>query len=133
MRIFVCSVFIAVACLFLHRSVVASDEPLRFRGQIVDEQSGKPLANVRVRVFDEIDIIMAAAWAVMPGQRAISTPRKPRGFAYPKATVTSDSGGRFSISTRLKGRCEIVVDRPGSKVGKRIANAPANKFLEIRL
>ncbi|HMJ07035.1 MAG TPA: hypothetical protein VK474_12315 [Chthoniobacterales bacterium] len=133
MRIFVGGVFLAVASLIWVGPVVASAEPLRFHGQIVDGQSGKPVANARVRVFDELDLVMAAASAVMAGQRAISTPRKPRGFAYPKATVTSDSRGRFSVTVRLKGRCEIIVDRPGSKAGKRIANAPANKFLEIRL
>ena len=133
MRCALCGIFIAAICLFLPRPVQAS-EPLRFYGQIVDGKTGKPLPHCRVRIFDEFDIIMAGAMAaISTRQGAIRTPRKPSGYASPKVVLTCDARGRFSTTLKLRGRCEMIVDRPGTRFWTRIDNAAANKFLEIRV
>lgn len=111
----------------------AAAESRRFYGQVVDAASGKPSGNVRIRVFNQVDIL-AAALRAMPALPNATSPsiRKPKGYAQPAATATSDANGRFALKVGDNGPSDLVCDGLGSGVGVRIAKAAANKFLEIR-
>ena len=111
----------------------ADAAPRRYYGQVVDAGSGKPLANVRIRVFNQVDIL-AAALRAMPALPNATSPslRKPKGYAQPAATVKSDANGRFALKVRDNGPSDLVCDGLGTGVGVRIANAAPDKFLEIR-
>ena len=104
-----------------------------FHGQVNDADTGKPLSNVRIRVFNQVDIL-AAGLRALPALPNATTPsiRKPKGYAQPAATAKSDANGRFAIKIRDKGPADLVCDRAGDGGGVRVANAAPGKFLEVR-
>ena len=121
--------FVATFCT----CATAVAETRRFYGQVVDATTGKPLANVRVRVFNQIDIVVAAVRA-LPRLPNTTTPslRKPKSYAQPAAITKSDARGRFAVNVPGTGPSDIVCDGLESDGGVRIANASPDKFLEIR-
>ena len=128
------SILLAATITLSFGSGTALAASQQFYGRVVDARTGKPLSNVRVRLFNQVDTITAAL-RVMPRLPNTTTPsiRKPKAYVQPAGTTRTDANGRFAIKARDVGPADIVCDRPsidGGGVG--IANAAAGKFLEIR-
>jgi hypothetical protein len=123
----------AVATVAILSAAAHAAEPRHFYGRVVDARTGKPLPNVRVRIFNQVDMVVAAL-RVHPGLPNATTPslRKPKAYVQPAATVRSDAAGRFSVRVRGVGPAEIVCDRADFAGGASVSNATAGKFLEIR-
>ncbi|HSH37579.1 MAG TPA: hypothetical protein VK993_02235 [Chthoniobacterales bacterium] len=128
------TILFAAAVTMLCSGATAVGASQQFYGRVVEAKTGKPLSNVRIRVFNQVDTITAAL-RVMPGLPNAITPsrRKPKAYVQPAAATRTDANGRFAVKARDLGPADIVCDQPGiGSGGVRIENAAAGKFLEVR-
>jgi hypothetical protein len=114
--------FLIILCVYCSACAQATNsEPMKIRGQIIYDPTGKPLKDVVVKLLRP--------------HRELSTLIKNLGHeAVPDllAVTKTDSEGRFSFETSQPGPYEISCFRPGPHSGDGVLNVDPKKFVLIR-
>src|SRR5205814_1342727 len=114
----------SVASFWVCACVVAQNvntEPVKIRGQVVFEPTGKPLNDVTVKLLRP----HRELWTLIKNFGHEDVPEL-------LAVTKTDSDGRFYFETNQRGPYEISCFRPGPHSGDGVLNVNPNKFVLIR-